>query len=583
MRDDTIMKVKDMKLEAQSLFLGVCVHNYAPSRVEGLHRRFPLAWINRKNYKYYSHPILKSMSLTYEYGNNLAYCLFEHAKENEELRLELKSILMGIPEHKKMYKELSKIVNVNVGEELNKKKNELLFKGLYNPLDTDTLSFARAEAFCVAKYIFDLLDVEFDDEKINKLHKKWSSLVHKFFTEDEGKEIWARNMITVFEKMSDKTILKKISAYNKQYSEYLEQPLAKYIDDCLYTSKNIESMTFGDTIAKAKNHMLGMNITKRDKITLTTAEINEILLVLITYHQYYSLKSSDETLKDLFDRLNNDKKSIMKFMEKDKDEIINELIEYPDELDDELLDVLDTHFISFVSSYITAKFHNENREAYFNAKSNTDVISLNSLEQEMKKFKKELKLQKQINKQLQTELNTAKDTARKETQNKLKDSQQQIVELNRKNQRLTEENKEYLQNNTQLREMVETLLIKVQEQEHLLEQIPATEESLTVDHLNRSDILIIGGHPHVLAKLRERLPNCKFCECRRTYKDDFFKGVKYAYVFVEWINHGMTGKLNKICPYIPKRVIAATNPERILREMNEIYMEDMKYEQVNVG
>ena len=42
MRDDTIMKVKDMKLEAQSLFLGVCVHNYAPSRVEGLHRRFPL-------------------------------------------------------------------------------------------------------------------------------------------------------------------------------------------------------------------------------------------------------------------------------------------------------------------------------------------------------------------------------------------------------------------------------------------------------------------------------------------------------------------------------------------------------------
>ncbi len=88
------MKVKDMKLEAQSLFLGVCVHNYAPSRVEGLHRRFPLAWINRKNYKYYSHPILKSMSLTYEYGNNLAYCLFEHAKENEELRLELKSILM---------------------------------------------------------------------------------------------------------------------------------------------------------------------------------------------------------------------------------------------------------------------------------------------------------------------------------------------------------------------------------------------------------------------------------------------------------------------------------------------------------
>lgn len=200
MRDDTIMKTKCMKLEAQSLFLGVCVHNYAPSRVEGLHRRFPLAWINRKNYKYYSHPILKSMSLTHEYGNNLAYCLFEHAEENEELRLELKSILLGIPEHKKMYKELSKIVNSNVGEELNKKKNELLFKGLYDPIDTETLSFARAEAFCVAKYIFDLLDVEFDDEKINKLHKKWTPMVQKFFTEDEGKEIWARNMITVFEK-----------------------------------------------------------------------------------------------------------------------------------------------------------------------------------------------------------------------------------------------------------------------------------------------------------------------------------------------------------------------------------------------
>ena len=132
--------------------------------------------------------------------------------------------------------------------------------------------------------------------------------------------------------------------------------------------------------------------------------------------------------------------------------------------------------------------------------------------------------------------------------------------------------------------MIEELLLKVQEQEKLLEQLPSKQvKELNIEQLNKPEILIIGGHPHVVAKLRERLPKCKFCECRRTYKDDFFKGVKFSYVFVEWINHGMTGKLNKICPQVPKRVIASTNPDRILREMNEAYLADMAYKAENCG
>ena len=55
------------------------------------------------------------------------------------------------------------------------------------------------------------------------------------------------------------------------------------------------------------------------------------------------------------------------------------LWQFVDQQANELLDVFETHFLSFVSSYITAKFHNYNREASFYGKSNLDVFPLNLL------------------------------------------------------------------------------------------------------------------------------------------------------------------------------------------------------------
>ena len=88
-----MIEVREVELYAQSYFLGVALSDNASSMLEGLNRRFPLAWINRKKYPYFGHPLLKSISLTNEYNKNLAYCLWEYSKENEELRKELKALI----------------------------------------------------------------------------------------------------------------------------------------------------------------------------------------------------------------------------------------------------------------------------------------------------------------------------------------------------------------------------------------------------------------------------------------------------------------------------------------------------------
>lgn len=573
-----MIEVREVELYAQSYFLGVALSDNASSMLEGLNRRFPLAWINRKKYPYFGHPLLKSISLTNEYNKNLAYCLWEYSKENEELRKELKALMVKNP----IYLEVKKLVSNIWNDKKIINDPDIKIKMLAE-------SYEKAFAFKKQKFQYGILcsTIHFIYSELNipvpadvalPLYERWEKLTKVFLEEDTGCGIWSRNVMDSFAKMNNKTYTKLMQGYYKQYSDYIENDLQKYLDKVVFNPKHKE-LELPDFMVNIQMQMVGIEPTEFTRHNLTKTEIYEIMLNLMMIYNNYDMRKN--LASKLFAGIKDETLNIKEMMEKDS---IDELMEFPEELDEKLLDLFDQYLVPFTYLYVIGKHQELNREAFFKAKSGSDAISLQSIELELKRAKKELKDSKHLIKNHQSEINKIKNDLQKANQDRLKALQQDLVQANQKNKRLAEENESLLLNNADQREMIEELLLKVQEQEKLLEQLPSKQvKELNIEQLNKPEILIIGGHPHVVAKLRERLPKCKFCECRRTYKDDFFKGVKFSYVFVEWINHGMTGKLNKICPQIPKRVIASTNPDRILREMNEAYLADMAYKAENCG
>ena len=69
-------------IENREVFLAYVLAKCKFSTIEGLHRRFPLVWKQRDQYKYYKHVCLERPSLKEEYKLKCAYCLFEASKED---------------------------------------------------------------------------------------------------------------------------------------------------------------------------------------------------------------------------------------------------------------------------------------------------------------------------------------------------------------------------------------------------------------------------------------------------------------------------------------------------------------------
>ena len=67
--------------------------NINDSQLEGLKRRYPKAWLNRKSYPFFNHTYTKKIDLKQEYRFNLCYCLNEFAREDQNLMKELMSFL----------------------------------------------------------------------------------------------------------------------------------------------------------------------------------------------------------------------------------------------------------------------------------------------------------------------------------------------------------------------------------------------------------------------------------------------------------------------------------------------------------
>ena len=557
-------------LTAQSVFLGIAVFNEAASQLEGLNRRFPEAWSNRQNYPYYKHRIFKSISLADEYAKNLAYCLWEYSLENEQLRAELKSMMIRIQAAD--YRRFSQNKGLVLDEDY--------YMHFCQKILSSNLPLGVILSFATADYFVNISGIKYDESFRDKMYRQWDIRIKDYLNDEDPKNLWGFSFLEIEDKMKDPAHLRIIQSLNKEYSEYLGCSVQDYLNG-LYFDPECTYKTLGQEIAGTTPMTLGMRVVEFSKGGLMKDDALSIFGQATFLYERFRNKKTKIDSHDLISGIM--KREIE--LEDDTLDRVRGLLNtdkycLPNTLSGDLILFYEQYLPVICSYYLLAKHHELNRDFFFRNKNNTDAISLDSLDKELKRTKKELKEFKQQAKKHQSEILKVRTESQRTFQDRIKRSQEELVLANQQLNRLSQENDELKDEVAALKASLEILSQQVKMQESVDSKTTTPATSTTQVDLNQSKILIMGGHPHVVAKLKEKLPNCKFCECRRLYQDDFFKNIDYAYIFVEWLNHGMTGKLNKIRPNIPKRVIAATNPDRILSEMEAAYLKDLSLKQI---
>lgn len=554
-------------LTAQAVFLGIATFNDAASQLEGLNRRFPEAWTKRQTYPYYKHRLFKSISLSNEYLNNLAYCLWEYSLENEALRAELKAMMIRI--QPSIYRHYKKAAGLVLSEEY----YQDFCREILNP----KVPIHCLISFCVADFFVGISQISYDPSYQEMMYQQWDRRVRDYLKDENPKNLWGFEFLEIDDKMKDPAEVRRIQNFSKAYSEYLGCSVQDYLNR-IFFDPTYFCQSLAEELAFATPTVLGMKIIDFGKSNLTQSDVLGILGQLTFFYERNRKNLAHQAPFDYLSDLLEGQIEI----DETAEQTVRSLLEadgytLPDTLTPELITFYDQYLPAFCAYYMLAKHHEANRDFFFKIKTNADTISLTSLENELTRTKKELKALKQQTKHHQAELVQVRTESHRQFQDRLKQGQEEVVLANQQIKRLSQENKQLKEEIAALKDSLTILTQQVEMQEWIDLNVPQPTQPV---NLNRSNILIMGGHPHVVAKLKEKLPNCKFCECRRLYQDDFFKNVDYAYIFVEWLNHGMTGKLNKIRPDIPKRVIAATNPDRILSEMEAAYLKDLALNQV---
>ena len=181
-------------IENREVFLAYVLANCKFSTIEGLHRRFPLVWKQRDQYKYYKHVCLERPSLKEEYKLKCAYCLFEASKEDSiifnVLFEELYKQYGALYKQLKKYYGRSKLIS-DTGLEVLMKDQELINQTDLMDVSIFDFFLEKLEVrydettfFNQLKVTYDgiqrkILDFELDIDELNYQYFKY--IIHFFF------------------------------------------------------------------------------------------------------------------------------------------------------------------------------------------------------------------------------------------------------------------------------------------------------------------------------------------------------------------------------------------------------------------
>lgn len=570
------MKLNELDLPCLPFFLSVYLISEveAKSQLEGLHRRFPMAWMKGESYPQFHHHEFSRVLIEDEFQSKMIYCLCEHAFENPELRQGLKEVC--IKTSQSTYRLLRSV-------------KKQLPSGLLDALmaigfGKGDRSAGQMASFANVLFLIYTLEFEVEEEEAKRVEETWKEALegHPLFYFNEGLKVKNRLTDSPYVPLLSNPkhpLVKGLTILYDIYSAVLDEPVVKHLNRKIVDTK-YEGLTGAEELLLTFNRMYGLDLIGSEP--LSKREVLGIMLHLVLIYTHgqenSTLIDSEvvalETLKQELEALRSPW-DIQETLSKQDQGVETKEDETPAEAqsDEAKIGLRTVHLVAMLREqllsasifYLLAKQQEANRTYFFKHYSTSDKVGIQSLEKELKTLKQKTKEAQQAERLALKEVEKVKTEARTQINRQTKELKGAVISLEQQVRQLSEQLEKQQQENERL---VAELTARPEKETPIEVKQEPTLEAL-VTRFNRSDVMILGGNPNVVNKLRVLLPLVKFYECEQTYQDDFFKGIKAGFIMKIWVSHPMIYRFKSFCPQAPMVEVSATNIHRILIQMAE--------------
>lgn len=535
-------------LKAPEVFLAREFATLLESQIEGLHRRFPMAWAHRERFPYFRHLFFRDTNLAVEIRRNVAYCLLKESETNEALNQAIydminrrfsgancfwrgKEPIPAIIVLKKWTKPLFRTEDVKVPIlELLFKISILDYFVLRHQIDYRAfgpdMSSEGAEALTGALGEITLQLKDYERSSVTHLADS-RSITPRFRLE----------LLKDPEYYFRPTVEKQLT----QYEAYLGTKLKTYLQN--YLEREPSSFT-QETISPIE-------------FSLKNWLAHQALDRISTKEQSIVIEDSDA-----FAIFSN---ALLLFGEYKGDILAQENENYDNSLTNHLTsplrNFLDETLHGLIAPYFLTKYYEDSRDKLFEFYQSSDTVSLKQTEQKISDLESDfqdakmevsalkqllLRANQELESRLKKETKQLKEVAVKEAQQAQK-LQAELEKANRTIKQLTEQ-KESLQTGLDL------AMSQIQTNETL--------EMLDPVYLDKT-VLFVGGSPNLVKKMKKRWPDCRYYELAETVSPEFLRGSRYIFVLVEMVNHPMVREARLASPQAKVSIVDATNLDRI--------------------
>ena len=501
------------------------------SFLNGLGKKYPLAWEKRAEYPYHEAKVFSSSTVEREYYSKLAYALWEYADENQSLEKELALKVMSFfPKYKRsrgnfIHDEKFVLDDYCAGFIISELMGILSCVNAQNDLYTLIilsvgLFFAKQEGMPFINKSGDFIERTSSHFFESSIAVKRLASGGNTLTTDEMKD--AKNVI----KNATKGI---ITAYNNKIGGNVYKELPELLN------------------------ILKPNMLEHDAKTAIYHEVsqwfNQDLFLLV---KEYKLTNQD--VENIF-------YNIIKSWTHEEVDWMN-----ASNISESVLNEVDMLLVYTAITYIFMKATDASSEFYwkeFKAEGSNDTI-ITALKLELEKTKNEKEQYQSMIQKHSQELQECRLKREQMVSTAIKDVKDELNATKREN-RLKEQEIE------ELRRYVKELeqeLLEVDEQLETM-QIPVSDVPMEelIEKLNKPNILISPGHQNLVNKMKEILPNAKFYELDRSYQNNFFNGVTHVFINKKYFNHGKYYKVKMALPDAKIYRITRTKLDLVLNEM----------------
>lgn len=512
--------------EARILILSKELGKEAATQIEGLFRRFPIVWLEKEKYGNYNHHYLEGVYVKQGFLQSMAYCLFKESANEKELKIALNDVI------KRIRPKLFKLMN-----------NKLPYINLELLLPEVLKNISRSDN---QKILFHLAIIDY-----------WALQENKKIKVDEY----------IYEIIS-RDLLSKAKYIEEGYQNY------GYVR-WIYDKINGENDRFlNEHYMKCIQEKTGMPLSEY---------INEIWMALYNYDPADSLIPFEVYMlyKVCWDDNLIAPSPVPPFNQNDYLEILSRIVHcitslisrFKDDERDDLIEIVMLNAIDLVDNllpytliiYYIVQLRHKDRKDFFSLPHIQDMVTNQELNNIISKLKNKIKEEQQVSRAALNENNTLEYNLRKSFQTALDERDNLYCQLQKKFDKLKRINDDLATENTKLKnknnQLVE-LLNNINEDEEINETI---EKRIRV--LEQTKILIIGGHPSTVKRLKKYLPNCTYYECEQSFPDIRFKNLHYGIILKRWVNHSMIYKVQKVLPTLELIDLGSTNINRILHDL----------------